>query len=200
MWAFAGLHLAVGGGIDGEVGLDRVVVLETERLALRQLTEADAAFMLALLNDPAFVRFIGDRGVRTLDEARGYLASGTVASYARNGFGLYLVERKPEGTAVGICGLVKRDGLDDVDLGYAFLPAFRGRGYALEAAAAVLAHARQALGLKRIVAVVSPGNERSIRLLERLGLRFERMVQLPGDDDAIKLFGPSEPIVPPFTV
>lgn len=178
----------------------RVVILETERLVLRQLTEADAAFMLALLNDPAFVRFIGDRGVRTLDEARGYFAGGALASYARNGFGLYLVERKPEGTPVGICGLVRRDGLGDVDLGYAFLPAFRGQGYAFEAAAAVLAHGRQALGLPRIVAIVSPDNERSIRLLERLGMRFERMVRLPGDSEEIKLFGPGASFVPTFTL
>jgi RimJ/RimL family protein N-acetyltransferase len=165
-----------------------MTVLETERLALRELTAGDAEFVLELLNDPAFIRYIADRGVRTLEQAREYILDGPVASYARNGFGLWLAVLKAGGTPAGICGLLRREGLQDVDVGYAFLPRYRGQGYAFEAAAAVLDYGRQALGLRRIVAIVSPDNARSIRLLEKLGLQFERMVRLPGDDEEIKLF------------
>jgi len=162
--------------------------LETERLRLRELTAEDAPFMLALLNDPDFIRYIADRGVRTEEQAREYIAKGPAASYAANGFGLLRVGLKGDETPIGVCGLIKREGLDDPDVGYAFLPAYRAQGYAHEAARAVLAHGREALGLKRIVAIVSSDNERSIRLLEKLGMRFERMVTLPGDDEEIKLY------------
>jgi RimJ/RimL family protein N-acetyltransferase len=163
-------------------------VLETERLVLRHLMAGDAAFMLRLLNEPSWLRFIGDRGVRTLEEARAYIARGPGASYERFGFGLDLVELKGEGTPVGLCGLVKRDALEDVDIGFAFLPEFWGRGYAHEAAAAVLEYAARVLGLRRVAAITDPDNESSIRLLEKLGLSFERMIRLPGDDEEIKLF------------
>lgn len=165
-----------------------MIVLETDRLRLRWLTPDDAAFVLELLNDPAWLQFIGDRGVHTLDEARVYIQSGPVAMYLREGFGLYLAERKTDGAAMGLCGLVKRAGLDDVDLGFAFLPAFRGHGYAYEAAAAVLAHANDDLGLPRLAAITSMDNHASIRLLEKLGFQFERLMHLPGDDEAVRLF------------
>jgi RimJ/RimL family protein N-acetyltransferase len=165
-----------------------VTVLETARLALRRLTPADAAFIVGLLNDPSFVRFIGDRGVRTEDDARAYLREGPLRSYEGNGFGLYLVERKPDGVPLGICGLLKREALGDVDVGFALLPAYRAQGYAAEAARAVLDYGRDALGLRRIVAVVTPGNEASIRLLERLGLGYERAVRMPGEDADVLLF------------
>lgn len=148
----------------------------------------DAAFILKLVNDPLWLRFIGDRGVRTLEDARAYILKGPVAMYERVGFGLYLVEHKRDGVPLGICGLIKRDGLDDVDLGFAFLPEFRAQGYAYESAAAVLAYGRNVLGLKRIVAITSPDNERSVHLLEKLGFTFEKMIQLPNDSEAVKLF------------
>ncbi|MSU49503.1 MAG: N-acetyltransferase [Opitutus sp.] len=152
-------------------------VLETPRLVLRPLTLDDAAFMLALVNEPAWLRFIGDRGVRNLDDARRYLTNGPLAMYARFGFGHCLVERKADGAALGLCGLVKRETLSDVDLGFAFFPRHWGAGYAHEAAVAVLAHGEGALGLSRIVAITAPDNTSSIRLLEKLEFRFERMIR-----------------------
>jgi len=163
-------------------------VLETERLILRRLSVDDGAFILGLLNDPAWLRFIGDKGVRNLEDARNYIVSGPMDMYARLGFGLYLTERKSDAAPIGICGLIKRDALDDVDIGFAFLPDFRGKGYAREAAAAVMAHARSAFGLRRLVAITSPENEASIRLLERLGLRFETTMSLAGDSHDVSLF------------
>jgi RimJ/RimL family protein N-acetyltransferase len=159
------------------------MLFETQRLILRYLTLDDAAFVLALVNDPAWLQYIGDRGVRTLDDAREYLRKGPIEMYARLGFGLFCVEEKSSGTPIGICGLIKRDTLADVDLGFAFLPAFRGGGYAFEAAAATLAWARDTLGMRRVVAIVSPGNARSIALLEKLGFRFEQTLRLPPKDD-----------------
>lgn len=163
-------------------------VADTGRLAIRRLAEDDAAFILDLLNQPSFLKYIGDKGVRTLEDARDYLRKGPMHSYDRFGFGLYRVSLTSDDTAIGICGLVKRDALDDVDIGFAFLPAFWSRGYAFEAATAVLAHARGDLGLGRIVAIVSPENDSSIRLLGRLGLRFERLVRLADDAPEIQLF------------
>jgi RimJ/RimL family protein N-acetyltransferase len=162
-------------------------VLETDRLILRKLAVEDSAFILELVNDPLWLRFIGDRGVRTLEDAQAYILKGPVAMYARLGFGLYLVEHKRDGIPLGMCGLIKRDALEDVDLGFAFLPAYRAQGYAYESAAAVLAYGQSAFGLKRIVAITSPDNDRSARLLEKLGFIFEKMIQL-SDDDEVKLF------------
>jgi len=152
-----------------------VNVLSTSRLSLRRLDEGDAAFIVELMNDPDWLRFIGDRGVRTLDDARDYIATGPGAMYARHGYGLYAVERRNEPGPIGICGLVRRDWLEDADLGFAFLPAFRGAGYAREAAAATLEHAKDDLGLHRVLAIVSPENEASVRLLAKLGMTFQRM-------------------------
>jgi RimJ/RimL family protein N-acetyltransferase len=165
-----------------------VRVLETDRLALRWITTDDAEFMLELLTDPAWLKFIGDRGVRDVEGAREYLAKGPIEMYARTGFGLYLTELKRDGTPIGLCGLVKRDTLDDVDIGFAFLPRFRSQGYAYEAASATMGYARDALGLRRVVAIATPDNHASARLLERLGLRFERMVRLGDGTEELKLF------------
>lgn len=165
-----------------------MTVLETERLSLRHLTDADAAFILELVNDPDWLRFIGDRGVRSLDDARAYILNGPVASYARHGFGLYLVELGDGGAPVGMCGLLKRDWLDDVDVGFAFLPRFRGMGLAHEAARATLEYGRVALGLPRVAAIVSPENAGSIRLLEKLGMRFERMAVPPGAEQEVCVY------------
>ena len=163
-------------------------VLETERLIIRKLNVDDAAFIFELVNDPDWLRFIGDRGVRTLEDAGKYILNGPMAMYERVGFGLYLVELKSNGTPIGMCGLIKREGLDDVDIGFAYLPQFRAQGYAYEAASAVLAYGRREFGLKRIVAITSVDNERSIQLLEKLGFAFEKLIKLPGDDEELKLF------------
>lgn len=163
--------------------------IETERLVLRQFTTDDAAFVLQLVNDPAWIQHIGDRGVRTLADARSYLIKGPLASYAQNGFGFSLVELKSTGEAIGACGMIKRETLADVDLGFAFLPKFRGMGYAEEAARATLKSARRVLGVDRIVAIVSPANERSIALLQKLGFIYERTLHLtPEDPEEVSLF------------
>jgi RimJ/RimL family protein N-acetyltransferase len=164
-------------------------VLETDRLILRWMSADDAPFILELVNEPSWRRFIGDRGVRTLDDARDYIRRGPVDMYARLGFGLYVTERKADGVSIGICGLLKRESLEDVDLGFANLSRFWGKGYAYESASAVMSYGRSVLGLNRIVAVTSPGNEPSVRLLEKLGFRFERMVRLAEDSAEVQLFG-----------
>ena len=163
-------------------------ILETERLLLRQFSTGDAEFILELLNEPSFIQNIGDRGIHTLADASSYILSGPVASYAKNGFGLYLVLSKETDESIGMCGLIKRDGLDDVDIGYALLPRFWSRGYAVESALAVKAYAKDVIGLKRIVAITDPTNEGSIRVLEKLGLSFEKMIKLSEDDIELKLF------------
>lgn len=164
-------------------------ILETDRLILRELTPDDAEFIFELLNEPSFIQNIGDRNIRTLDDARAYIVNGPVASYAKNGFGLYLVVLRETGESIGMCGLIRRDGLEDVDIGYALVPRFWSRGYAVEAARATKAYAKEVIGLKRIVAIVDPANEGSIRVLEKIGLRYEKMVRLSADDIDLKLFG-----------
>ena len=163
-------------------------VLETGRLILRWLSVEDAEFILRLLNEPSFVRFIGDKGVRSIDDARDYILRGPVDSYERFGFGLYLTELKENGVPIGICGLLKRESLKDVDIGFAFLPQFWKKGYAFESASAVMTYGRNVVGLSRVVAITSPENDASIRVLEKLGLRFERMTKLSEDGPEIKLF------------
>ena len=163
-------------------------VLETDRLILRRLSTDDAEFILRLLNDPSWLRFIGDRGVRTIQDARDYILNGPVEMYASQGFGLYLVELKEGGIPIGLCGLIKRDFLDDVDVGFGFLPSYCAQGYAYESACAVMAYAESALGLKRIVAITTADNDRSARLLEKLGLRFERVVKRPDEGQEMRLF------------
>ena len=163
-------------------------VIETERLVLRRLTARDAPFMLDLLNHPSFIRNIGDRGARTLRQAVAYIRNGPVASYALHGFGLYAVVVRDSGETAGICGLVRRRGLDDVDIGFAFLPSHWKKGYAVESAMAVKTYAATVVGLKRLVAITAPGNEPSIRVLEKLGFTFERMVRLEPRDAELKLF------------
>jgi RimJ/RimL family protein N-acetyltransferase len=163
-------------------------VLETDRLILRRICLDDAAFILGLLNEPSWLKFIGDKGVRTLEDARQYILKGPVASYLRFGFGLYRAERKGDATPIGICGLLKRDALEDVDVGFALLPAYWNSGYASEAAAAALAYGHSAFGLPRIVAITAPDNERSARVLEKLGMGFERMVRLSEDGPESRLY------------
>jgi RimJ/RimL family protein N-acetyltransferase len=165
------------------------VVVETPRLTLRRLTQEDAPFILRLLNEPSFIEFIGDRGVRTVDDARRYVLSGPMASYEQHGFGLYLVELREGDVPIGICGLLKRGQLEHPDIGFSLLPEYWSRGYGREAASAVMAYARDSLGLGRLLAITSPHNERSGRLLSNLGFTFERNTRLSPDGEELKLFG-----------
>lgn len=165
------------------------MILETDRLELSELDEqSHAAFMLALLNEPSFIQFIGDRGVRDEAQARQYLLDGPIASYRDNGFGMYLVCRKKDGAQLGVCGLVKRPELDDVDIGFAFFPEYWSRGYASEAAAAVLHWAQNQLGLSRIVAITDTENHGSARVLEKIGLRFDRLIDFAPQEPPLRLF------------
>ncbi|MDT7688733.1 MAG: hypothetical protein QOJ70_1195 [Acidobacteriota bacterium] len=173
-----------------ESGVVNLKVIETDRLILRWLSTDDAEFIVELLNDPAWLRFIGDKGVRTIEDARDYILKGPVEMYGRVGFGLYLAEVKEGGFPVGLCGLIKRDTLEDVDIGFAFLPSHRRKGYAYEAASAVMEYGKNVLGLNRIVAITSTDNHGSAKLLEKLGLRFEKMVRLGTDDREVRLFAP----------
>jgi RimJ/RimL family protein N-acetyltransferase len=154
-------------------------MIETDRLRLRELHEGDAAFIVELLNQPSFLEHIGDRGVRTPADAVRYIADGPATSYREHGFGLFLAELRDGGAAAGMCGLMRKPWLDAPDLAYAFLPQHWARGYGREAAAAVLAEARSAWGVTRVTAVVTSANAPSLRLLERLGFEFERMIEDP---------------------
>lgn len=155
----------------------------------------DAAFVFDLVNEPSWLRYIGDKGVRTLDDARGYIENGPLKMYERMGFGLYLVELKETGAPIGMCGLIKRDSLADVDIGFAFLPAYWSKGYAHESAAAVLEHGRTAIRLPRVVAITSTDNESSKKLLLKLGFEFVKNTRLSEDQDVISLF--SRDLEPP---
>jgi RimJ/RimL family protein N-acetyltransferase len=170
-----------------------VYLLDTPRLNLRELRVHDAPFILELLNEDGFRRFIGDKGVRTLADARDYVLKGPMDSYRRHGFGLYLTSLRLDGTPVGICGLVKRETLPDVDVGFAFLQRHWSKGYAVESAAAVLEYGRQTLGLDRIVAITALDNHGSMAVLVKIGLRLERTIKLPGDGAEVNLFGPKHP-------
>jgi RimJ/RimL family protein N-acetyltransferase len=166
----------------------RLNVAETERLRVRWLDAGDSAFILELVNEPSWIQFIGDKGVKTLQDALRYIENGPMAMYKRVGFGLYMVELKDGYEPIGICGLIKRDGLNDVDLGFAFRPNFWRNGYAFESAAAVMGYGGTALGLRRIVAILSKDNHRSSKLLKRLGFSFERTVKLHPDDEELDLY------------
>jgi RimJ/RimL family protein N-acetyltransferase len=159
-----------------------MTALQTERLIIRRLTDADAPFILTLLNEPSFLQYIGDKKVRNLDDARQYIRTGPAASYERHGFGLCLVQLKDTLTPIGMCGLIKRDELPDPDVGFAFIPDFWNKGFAFEAASAVLRDGRERLRLTRILAIVNPDNDASIKLLQKLGLKFERL------KDDVKVF------------
>ncbi|HKX99726.1 MAG TPA: GNAT family N-acetyltransferase [Steroidobacteraceae bacterium] len=160
--------------------------LDTERLVLHPFTEADADFVLRLLNEPSFLRYIGDRGVHDLDSARRYIADGPVAGYARHGHGLLRVVRRSDGASIGMCGVLRRDSLPDPDLGFSFFPDYWSQGYAQESARAVIDHARRSLDIGRILAITTPDNEPSMRLLGKLGFRFDRMVTMGAEE--LRLF------------
>jgi len=168
---------------------DRQPVVETPRLILCHHREDDAPFILELLNDDAFIRYIGDKGVRTLSDAMNYLRSGPMDSYKRHGFGLFLALLREDSSRIGICGLLQRDELDDPDVGFAFLPRYRSNGYASESATAVVEWGQTKLGMRRIVAITSTENHDSIRLLQKIGMTFEGLVQLGDNQSKANLYG-----------
>ncbi|HEX8361489.1 MAG TPA: GNAT family N-acetyltransferase [Longimicrobium sp.] len=167
------------------------IIVQTERLLIRGFTPNDAGFMLRLLNEPSFIENIGDRGVRTEEEAAAYLASGPIASYATYGHGLCRVELRETGEPIGMCGLLRREQFDDPDVGYAFLPEFWGRGFALESVAAMVEDGRRRLRLTRIIAIVAPHNTASSRLLEKLGFTFEETTQFQPDGSEVQVYASS---------
>jgi RimJ/RimL family protein N-acetyltransferase len=162
--------------------------IETERLLLRQFTLADTDFIIELVNSPGWLQFIGDRNIKTEADAQKYLLNGPLKSYELNGYGLSMVELKEDKIPVGMCGIIKRDTLDHPDIGFAFLPAFTGKGYAVEIAAATIQYAKEILELHPILAITVPDNHASIKLLERIGLRFVKAFYMPGDPDQLFLF------------
>jgi RimJ/RimL family protein N-acetyltransferase len=168
-------------------------VLQTVRLSLRHFARADAPFIFELLNEPSWLQYIGDKGIKTLGDAEHYIQDGPVAMYARLGFGLYLVELTGGSESVGMCGLIKRDTLEDVDLGFAFLSRFWGNGYAYESAAAVMSYAKMRLGIDRIVAITSPNNQASIKLLRKLEFRLERLIIATGGGQDLVLYSITSP-------
>jgi [ribosomal protein S5]-alanine N-acetyltransferase len=163
-------------------------VIQTERLNLRWLNEGDAVFILDLLNQPSWLKFIGDRGVRNLDDARAYINNGPLAMIKQHGFGLYLVELKSNQQAIGLCGLIKRETLDDVDIGFAFHPDCWGKGYAREAAKACLDYASKQLKLSRLVAITLPENNASIRVLKSIGMQYDKDICLGDSDEVLQLY------------
>lgn len=162
-------------------------VLTTERLTLRRFELDDAPFVIELLNEPGWLQYIGDKGVRTIEDAHRYLRAGPLESYSKNGFGLYLVERKTDGAPIGVCGLVKRDALDHADIGFAFLARVARQGYAHEAATAVVRHAKS-LGLPKLLAITTPTNRASQNVLNKVGLRFEKEITMPAGTEVLHLF------------
>lgn len=165
------------------------ILIETERLYLRKLTLEDAPFMLELLNTPTWLQFIGDRNVHSIEDAENYLKNGTLKSYQENGFGFYAVIEKTSGKTIGMCGLIKRDSLPDIDIGFAFLPHLISKGFGYEAASATLDYALNTLKIKRIIAIVNPDNEKSIGLIKKIGLHFEKMIKFGDEEKELMLFG-----------
>lgn len=172
-----------------------MIIAQTERLLMRELTVEDAPFILELVNEPAWLAYIGDKGVRTIHDAENYIRTGQVTSYKTNGYGLWLVELAEGNVPIGICGLIKRDTLPLEDIGFAFLAAYNGKGYAFEAATAVLEYAKNKVGIIHLLAIVDENNARSIHLLEKLGFRFERLITMPGQQRPVRLMGAG--LVPP---
>jgi RimJ/RimL family protein N-acetyltransferase len=171
------------------------VILQTPRLLLREFRVGDEKFIITLVNTPGWLEFIGDRNIKTVEDANNYLMSGPMTSYVRFGFGLYLVQLTETQEAIGMCGLIKRDHFDDVDIGFAFLPDMSGKGYAYEAASATLDYAKQTLGIGRIIAITNSNNVRSIKLLNKLGLGYEKKVKMPEEKEELLLFANEPEII-----
>lgn len=186
-------RLAAGFRRESYVGVASTIAIETARLRLRRAIVADAGFILELLNEPGWLRFIGDRGVRTLEDAEGYIARAMLASYEQYGFGLFVTEVVPSSESIGICGLIRREGWEEVDLGFALLSRHCGQGYAREAASATLADGHGAFGFSRIVAVTNPDNLPSIRVLESIGMTCEGATRLPNGEHELLLYAHQAP-------
>lgn len=163
-------------------------IAETERLRIRKFTADDTAFIFQLLNTPGWLKFIGDRNIKSEEDARLYLVNGPLFSYHRFGFGPYLVELKDSAEPIGMCSLIKRDSLPDVDLGFAFLQAHMGKGYGTEVSLAMIAHARNDFGIKKLVAITSTTNLPSTNLLKKLGFSCEGTIVLPGETEELLFF------------
>ncbi|PKL82058.1 MAG: GNAT family N-acetyltransferase [Ignavibacteriae bacterium HGW-Ignavibacteriae-3] len=163
-------------------------IIETERLAISHLSLNDSEFIFRLTNDPDWLKYIGDRGIKNHDDAGKYISDKIISSYNNHGFGLYLVKEKNSDSRIGICGLLKRDYLESVDIGFAFLPEFRGKGYAFESAAAVIEYGKDNFGLKKILAITQSNNNESIKLLNKLGLSFREKIKLPDEKEKLELF------------
>lgn len=163
-------------------------ILETERLSLREFNTTDAAFIIQLLNSEGWLKFIGDRHIKTLEQAENYLTNGPMKSYSVNGFGLSMVELKNTHTPIGMCGLIKRDNLPDIDIGFAFLEEFMGNGYAFEIAQATINFAKENLHKETILAITIPTNVRSINLLKKIGMKFEKNFSFEGSTEELMLF------------
>lgn len=163
-------------------------IIETNRLILRKFIIDDAGFVLELLNSPSWLKYIGDRNVKNLEDAKNYISDKLISSYIKNGFGLYEIILKKDNIPVGMCGLIKRDTLENIDLGFALSPVFTGNGYAFEAAFATLNYAKTVLKLERIIAITTTENKNSIKLLEKLKFVFEKMVPLSNEEEELMLF------------
>ncbi len=164
-------------------------ILETERLLLREFNLMDTAFIIELVNSPGWLTYIGDRNIKTTEQAVAYLQNGPIKSYTQNGFGLYMVELKAGAVPIGMCGILKRDTLDNPDIGFAFLPAYTGRGYAFESATAIMVFAKEVLQLPGIAAITVPENKPSIKLLEKIGLKLIKPIQFAGSEETLLLYG-----------
>ncbi len=162
-------------------------ILETERLILRHVEKSDGEFMLDLLNQPSFIKYIGDRNVRTIEQAIEFIETRYTKSYDDNGYGLYLVELKDDKSKIGVCGFVKRPEFVTADIGFAFLPQFEGCGYAYESANACMKFGKQVLNFERVVAITTQNNIRSGKLLEKIGFNFEKLIDMPSNE-VLKLF------------
>ena len=163
-------------------------MLETERLLLREFTTDDTAFILELVNSAGWLQYIGDRNIKSVEQAKAYLENGPIKSYRENGFGLCLVERKDDAKAIGMCGLLKREYLDTPDMGFAFLPEFNGNGYAYEIANATVEYAKNKLKISTVSAIAMANNEKSIRLLEKMGFSFKKTIFLPTGKEELQLY------------
>ena len=159
--------------------------IETERLVIRPFKKKDASFILSLLNTPTWLRFIGDRNIKNKTDAKNYLLNGPMTSYRINNFGLSMVELKNQSVPIGMCGLIKRETLDDIDIGFAFMPEYIGMGYGYEAATATMYYAKNDLQVKRVVAITDPENINSIHLIKKLGMQFEKMITLDSDKELL---------------
>ncbi len=165
-----------------------MIILATERLFLREFNTGDAGFILELLNNPSWIKYIGDKNILDTNDALNYINNGPLKSYQTHGFGLYLVALKATEKPIGMCGLIKRDGLEDVDIGFALMPEYAGNGFAYEIASATLDHAKNKLGIEKVVAITSHDNENSIKLLNKLGLYFKKITRLHAEAEALMLF------------